>query len=117
MGGSGRRAPPAWLERRDGKGARALPRDHSIDGFQTFQTFPTRSGPGFSVGLPGSQPAGMASLPPLARTCWKACTWRMVSASFLPTGGVITSIAWMMPSGSMMKRPRSSTPWDLSQTP
>jgi hypothetical protein len=28
-----------------------------------------------------------------------------------PTGGVSTSIAWMMPSGSMMNRPRSSMPW------
>jgi uncharacterized protein YecE (DUF72 family) len=34
-----------------------------------------------------------------ARTCWNACTWRTVSASMRPTGGVITSIAWTMPSG------------------
>jgi len=33
----------------------------SIDGFHTFQTFPTRSGPGFRVGCPGIQPAGVAS--------------------------------------------------------
>ncbi len=41
---------------------------HSIDGFQTSQTLPTRSGPGSRVGLPGSQPAGVASAPPDART-------------------------------------------------
>ena len=45
--------------------------------FQTSHTFPTRSGPGLRVGLPGSQPDGVAS--PVARTCWKAFTWRIVS--------------------------------------
>jgi hypothetical protein len=55
----------------------------------------------------------VASAPPLARTTWKAWTWRMVSAILRPTGGVSTSIAWMTPSGSMMNRPRSSMPWVL----
>ena len=32
-------------------------------GFHTFQTLPTRSGPGFRVGSPGCQPAGVASVP------------------------------------------------------
>ena len=39
----------------------------AISGFQTSHTLPTRSGPGFSVGLPGCQPEGVAS--PVARTC------------------------------------------------
>lgn len=41
---------------------------YSMLGFQTSQTLPTRSGPGLSVGFPGSQPAGVASLPPDSRT-------------------------------------------------
>jgi len=32
-------------------------------GFHTFQTLPTRSGPGLSTGSPGIQPAGVASVP------------------------------------------------------
>ncbi len=43
-------------------------------GCQTFQTLPTKSGPGFKVGSPGSHPAGQASAPFVFRTCWKACT-------------------------------------------
>ena len=42
----------------------------SMLGFHTFHTLPTRSGPGFSVGSPGIQPAGAASAPPDARTIW-----------------------------------------------
>lgn len=42
---------------------------YSIEGFHTFHTFPTSSGPGLRVGFPGSQPAGQASLPSVARTC------------------------------------------------
>jgi len=38
--------------------------------FQTFQTLPTRSGPGLRTGSPGIQPAGVASVPLLARTNW-----------------------------------------------
>ena len=38
-------------------------------GCQTFHTLPTRSGPGFSVGLPGSHPAGQASAPLVFLTC------------------------------------------------
>jgi hypothetical protein len=41
----------------------------SIWGCHTSHTLPTRSGPGFKVGLPGSQPAGVASLPAVALTC------------------------------------------------
>ncbi len=52
--------------------SRPMQAGYSMDGFHTFQTFPTRSGPGVRVGLPGSQPAGQASFPPVARTCWKA---------------------------------------------
>jgi hypothetical protein len=44
----------------------------TISGFQTSHTFPTRSGPGLRVSLPGSHPAGVASAPLVARTCWKA---------------------------------------------
>jgi len=36
--------------------------------FQTSQTFPTRSGPGLRVILPGFQPDGVASVPLLSRT-------------------------------------------------
>jgi len=36
--------------------------------FQTSHTRPTRSGPGLRVGLPGRQPAGVASAPPAWRT-------------------------------------------------
>ena len=39
-------------------------------GFHSFQTLPTRAGPGFRVGFPGCQPAGVTS--PVARWCWKA---------------------------------------------
>lgn len=45
---------------------------YSISGFHTSQTLPTRSGPGLRVSFPGSQPAGVASFPPDARTCWNA---------------------------------------------
>jgi len=38
-----------------------------ISGFQTFHTFPAKSGPGFNVGLPGCHPEGVTS--PVARTC------------------------------------------------
>lgn len=69
---------------------------------QLRQSIPTRSGQGFSVAWLGSQPAGIASVPLLSRTCWKAWTWRIVScpcrtratfrffchqASFLPIKG------------------------------
>lgn len=40
--------------------------------FHTFQTLPTRSGPGFNVFLPGFQPEGVASVPLLFRTSWNA---------------------------------------------
>ena len=36
--------------------------------FQTSQTFPTKSGPGFKVCLPGFQPEGVASVPLLFLT-------------------------------------------------
>ena len=41
---------------------------HSL-GFHSFQTFPTKSGPGLSVESPGFQPAGVASAPLVLRTC------------------------------------------------
>lgn len=63
---------PAWIERSAGVRRSARPAHFSIDGFQTFQTLPTSAGPGFSVICPGSQPAGVASVPLLARTCWNA---------------------------------------------
>jgi hypothetical protein len=44
----------------------------AMDVFQTSQTFPTRSGPGFNVIFPGFQPEGVASVPLLLRTSWKA---------------------------------------------
>ncbi len=87
----------------------------SYSGFQTVHTLPTRSGPGFSVGLPGCQPDGVTS--PVARTCWKAFSCRSSSSGFRPTSGVRTSIARMMKSGSMMNRPRMSTPAASSYTP
>jgi hypothetical protein len=40
--------------------------------FQTSQILPTRSGPGLSVTFPGFHPEGVASVPLLLRTCWKA---------------------------------------------
>jgi len=61
---------PEWQVLPIKKGERLLPcYDY---GFQTFQTFPTRSGPGFRVGFPGVQPDGVASVPLLFRTSWKA---------------------------------------------
>ena len=39
-------------------------------GFHTFHTLPANSAPGLRVGLPGSQPEGVTSAPPVARTCW-----------------------------------------------
>ncbi len=41
---------------------------NAISVFQTSQTLPTRSGPGFSVILPGLHPEGVASLPLLSLT-------------------------------------------------
>lgn len=40
--------------------------------FQTFHTLPTKSGPGLRVVLPGFQPEGVASVPSVFLTCWKA---------------------------------------------
>jgi len=77
-------------------------------GFQTSQTLPGRSGPGVSVTSPGCQPEGVTS--PVATTCWKALSCRISSPGLLPTSGVSTSIARTTNSGSMMKRPRISTP-------
>lgn len=84
-------------------------------GFQTFHTLPARSGPGFSVGLPGCQPEGVTS--PVATTCWKALTWRISSATLRPTSGVRTSIARILKSGSIRNLPRISTPAVSSYTP
>jgi hypothetical protein len=67
----------------------------AISGFQHFQTIPTRSGPGLRVGLPGFHPEGVTSS--VSRTCWEALSWRVSSATWRPTGGVSTSMAWMMP--------------------
>ncbi len=38
-------------------------------GFQTFHTFPTKSGPGLRTVLPGCQPEGHTSLPFVSLTC------------------------------------------------
>lgn len=43
-------------------------RQDLLEGFQTFQTLPTSSGPGLSAGCPGFHPEGVASVPLLART-------------------------------------------------
>ena len=45
---------------------------NAISVFHTSQTLPTRAGPGFKVTLPGFHPEGVASVPLLLRTCWKA---------------------------------------------
>lgn len=81
---SHRGSPPRWL-------VAVVPRQSSIFGFHTSQTRPTRSGPGFRVGLPGRQPDGVASAPSVSRTSWKAWICRTVSDTFRPTGGVRTS--------------------------
>jgi hypothetical protein len=50
------------------------PQSNAISVFHSFQTVPTRSGPGFSVAFPGRQPDGVASLPLLSLTHWNAWT-------------------------------------------
>ena len=64
----------------------------SIFGFHTFQTLPDEIGAGLERQLSGLPPAGVASVPLLARTCWKAWIWRTDSANLRPTGGVSTSM-------------------------
>jgi len=70
---------------------------------------------GGNVGLPGCHPEGMSS--PVDWWCWKAFNCRITSATFRPTGGVSISIACSTPSGSIRKRPRTSTPFSSSYTP
>lgn len=90
---------------------------HEEGYFHSFQTLPTRSGPGFKVVFPGSHPAGQTSLAPVCRTCWYARICRRASFTFLPTGGDKTSMAWITPSGSMRNFPRMFTPASSLYTP
>jgi len=67
-----RRLLPAAVDDRQQPPRSKSRHSDSMEGFQTFQTFPTSSGPGFRVSFPGRQPEGVASVPLLFLTCWKA---------------------------------------------
>ena len=61
-------APPPG--RHNGLQLETVSQSNAFSTFQTFHTFPAKSGPGVNVGLPGCQPDGVTS--PVAATCWNA---------------------------------------------
>src|SRR5690606_20203900 len=74
------------------------------------QILPTRSSDGFSVFSPSFHFAGHTS-PGCAATYCAALTLRSRSPASRPMPSAVTSIAWMMPSGSTTKVARSARPW------
>src|SRR5690606_15960447 len=104
-GGRGREVSRAAMTARDGLRAAALcgPRGEG-------QILPTRSSDGFRVLSPSFHLAGQTS-PGCAATYWAALTLRSRSPASRPMPSAVISIAWITPSGSITKVPRSARPW------